>query len=158
VIRNGIDVSALTERAWSRAQARARLGVPLDGSGDGVEVGRTALVRQARAVLEQQRANRERLLGLHREGILARAELDAAEAEFRVAEARYQEALEEVHNRAALLAERRTQLRIAQQQLADATLRAPFDGACSSGVLRCPPAHRSCLLLRGPNSMNEPDL
>jgi RND family efflux transporter MFP subunit len=66
---------------------------------------------------------------LHRDGIVARSELDTAEADYRVAEARYNEALEEVRGRAALVAERRTQLRIAEQQLADATLRAPFDGA-----------------------------
>jgi RND family efflux transporter MFP subunit len=110
------------------AQARARLGVPLDGSADEIEPGRTALVRQARAVLEQQRTNRARVLGLHRDGILASAARETAEADFRVAEARYQEALEEVRNRQAVVAERRTQLRIAEQQLADATLRAPFDG------------------------------
>jgi RND family efflux transporter MFP subunit len=109
-------------------QARARLGVPFDGSGDELPPARAALVRQAQAVLEQQRRNRERLVGLHREGILARAELDVAEADFRVAEARYVEAVEEVRNRQALVAERRTELRITEQQLVDATLRAPFDG------------------------------
>jgi RND family efflux transporter MFP subunit len=137
VVKQGDEVAVLdlvdfrlrVEQAETAlAQARARLGVPLDGSGDDLEPGRTALARQARAVLEQQRTNRDRLLGLHRDGILARAEMDTAEADFRVAEARYQEALEEVRNRRALVAERRTQLRIAEQQLADATLRAPFDG------------------------------
>lgn len=111
------------------AQARARLGVPLDGSADEVEPAKTALVRQARAVLEQARLQRQRYASLQKDGILSRAELDQADADWRVAEARYQEALEEVRNRQALLAERRTQLALAEQQLADATLRAPFDGA-----------------------------
>ncbi|MEW6273298.1 MAG: efflux RND transporter periplasmic adaptor subunit [Thermodesulfobacteriota bacterium] len=115
------------------AQARARLGVPADGSGDDVSsqvaLARASLVRQAKAVLDQARLNRDRLRKLHADGIVARSELDTAEADFRVAEARHHEAVEEVRSRSALVAERRTQLRIAEQQLADATLRAPFDGA-----------------------------
>jgi multidrug efflux pump subunit AcrA (membrane-fusion protein) len=115
------------------AQARARLGVPADGSGDDVAgheaVERASLVRRAKAVLDQARLNRDRLRRLHADGIVARSELDAAEADFRVAEARWHEAVEEVRSRVALVAERKTQLRIAEQQLADATLRAPFDGA-----------------------------
>lgn len=114
------------------AQARARLGLPPeggDGDGDALAPEQASLVRQAKAVLEQQRLNRGRLVELHDDGIVARSELDSAEADYRVAEARYNEALEEVRSRVALVAERQTQLRIAEQQLADATLRAPFDGA-----------------------------
>jgi RND family efflux transporter MFP subunit len=111
------------------AQARARLGLPAEDAGDALKPGDASLVRQAKAVLEQQRLNRGRMVELHRDGIVAKSELDTAEADYRVAEARYNEALEEVRSRAALVAERRTQLRIAEQQLADATLRAPFDGA-----------------------------
>jgi RND family efflux transporter MFP subunit len=115
------------------AQARARLGLPGDGTGDGtgddVRTEDASLVRQAKAVLEQARLTRGRMSELHRDGIVAKSELDTAEADYRVAEARYNEAMEEVRGRAALVAERRTQLHIAEQQLADATLRAPFDGA-----------------------------
>jgi membrane fusion protein, multidrug efflux system len=111
------------------AQARARLGVPRDGSADVIPPEHTALVRQARAVLEQAQRQRERLASLQRDGILSKAELDQADADFRVAEARLPEALEEVRNRQALVAERRAALRLAEQSLADATMRAPFDGA-----------------------------
>jgi RND family efflux transporter MFP subunit len=111
------------------AQARARLGVPHDGSADATPPEGTALVRQARAVLEQAERQRERLATLQRDGILSKAELDQADADFRVAEARLQEAFEEVRNRQAVVAERRAALRLAEQSLADATLRAPFDGA-----------------------------
>jgi len=115
------------------AQARARLGLPSEGGSDAskdvLAPEQASLVRQAKAVLEQQRLNRGRLVELHNDGIVAKSELDIAEADYRVAEARYNEALEEVRSRAALVAERQTQLRIAEQQLADATLRAPFDGA-----------------------------
>jgi RND family efflux transporter MFP subunit len=116
------------EASTALAQARARLGVPLDGSSDQVDPGKTALVRQARAVLEQARRNHDRLTSLHRDGILSKAELDQADADLRVADARVQEALEEVRSRQALVAERRAALRLAEQELADATLRAPFDG------------------------------
>lgn len=111
------------------AQARARLGLPVADGGDDVKNENASLVRQAKAVLEQSRLTRGRMAELHRDGIVAKSELDTAEADYRVAEARYNEALEEVRSRAALVAERRTQLHIAEQQLADATLRAPFDGA-----------------------------
>ena len=111
------------------AQARARLGLPAGDGGDDVKPEQASLVRQARAVLEQARLVRGRMTELHHDGIVAKSELDTAEADYRVAEARYNEAQEEVRSRAALVAERRTQLHIAEQQLADATLRAPFDGA-----------------------------
>ena len=111
------------------AQARARLGVPVDGSGDAIQPEKTSLVRQARAVLDQARRQRERMTTLHGEGILAKAELDQVDADYRVAEARLQEAFDEVRNRQAIVAERRAAVALARQQLADDTLRAPFDGA-----------------------------
>jgi len=116
------------QAATALGQARARLGVPLDGSADAIAPEQTALVRQAEAVLVQARRQRRRLAALHRDGILSKAELDQADADFRVAEAKRQEALEEVRNRQAVVAERRAALALAEQQLAEATLRAPFDG------------------------------
>ena len=41
----------------SLTQARARLGVPIDGSADDVAPQNTALVRQAQAVLQQRSCN-----------------------------------------------------------------------------------------------------
>ncbi len=137
VVRAGDEVAALdltdfrlrVEQAGTAlTQARSRLGVPFDGSADRIEPERTALVRQARAVLEQAQRQRDRLAALQRDGLLSRAELDQADADFRVAEARLQEALEEVRNRQAVVAERRAELELAKQARADATLRAPFDG------------------------------
>ena len=129
-VRDLRDCELRVEQARTAlAQARARLGLPTDGAGDALKPADASLVRQAKAVLEQARLTRGRMTELHADGIVARSELDTAEAEYRVAEARYNEAMEEVRSRAALVDERRTQLRIAEQQLADATLRAPFDGA-----------------------------
>jgi len=124
-----VDFQLRVEQARTAlAQARARLGVPRDGSADVIDAERTALVRQARAVLEQAQRQRDRLSSLERDGILSKAELDKADADYRVAEARLQEAFEEVRNRQALIAERGAALRLAEQGLGDATLRAPFDG------------------------------
>lgn len=138
VVRAGDEVAVLDltdfrlrvdQAKTALAQARARLGLPADDSTDDIKAENASLVRQAKAVLEQARLNRGRMVSLNQDGIIAKSELDTAEADYRVAEARYNEALEEVRSRAALVAERRTQLRIVEQQLADATLRAPFDGA-----------------------------
>ena len=63
--------------------------------------------------------------------LIARAELDAAVSQLTVAEGRYQDAIEEVRNRQAILVQRRSELEIARQQLADTTIESPIDGAVS---------------------------
>lgn len=110
------------------AQARVRLGLPPEGTDDRIDPEQTATVRQARALLEDARATRERSLQLYEEGIISRAKLDADEAAYKVALSRYQDALEEVRNRQAVLLERRAQLMLARQQLSDTSILAPFDG------------------------------
>jgi RND family efflux transporter MFP subunit len=109
-------------------QARARLGLPPDGTDDRVDPERTALVRQARAVLEEARLTRQRFAKLLEQQFIARAQLDTAVANEQVAEGRYQDAIEEVRNRQAILVQRRTELELARQALADTTLTAPVDG------------------------------
>jgi RND family efflux transporter MFP subunit len=110
-------------------QARVRLGLPPEGDDDRVVIENTATVRQARAVLEEARLARERAARLVKEGVQSQAELDRADSTFKVADSRYQDAVEEVHNRQAVLAQRRSELALARQQLANTTLYAPFDGA-----------------------------
>lgn len=110
-------------------QARARLGLSLSGSDDSVNADSTATVRQARAVLDSSRAIRERTRQLVSQGIQSKAEQDRVESDFKVAESRYQDALEEVRNRQGLLAQRRSELELAKQQLEYTTLYAPYDGA-----------------------------
>jgi RND family efflux transporter MFP subunit len=61
-------------------------------------------------------------------GLAPRAELDSAEAAFTVAESRYQDALEEVRSRQALLSQRRSELELAKEQLNASVLSAPFTG------------------------------
>lgn len=110
-------------------QARVRLGLPPQGADDRVDPENTSLARQARAVLEEAKSNRERTIQLVNQGIQSRAELDRVESAFKVADSRYQDAIEEVRNRQAVLLQRRSELAIAQQQLVETTLSAPFDGA-----------------------------
>jgi RND family efflux transporter MFP subunit len=110
-------------------QARARLGLPVAGDDDGLEPDDVGIVRQAKARLDQATVNLDRSRELHEEGILAQAELDATEAAFKVAQSVHNDALEEVNNRRGILAERRSDLALAQQQLTDTSLRAPFSGA-----------------------------
>ena len=109
-------------------QARARLGLQPQGDDDRFDPEVTGTVRQARAVLEEARQNRERVRALVESGVVARAEYEAADASFKVAQGKYQDAVEEIRNRQALLAQRRTELSLARQALADTVVVAPFDG------------------------------
>ena len=109
-------------------QARARLGLSPDGTDDKVSAEQTGTVRQAKAQLDEARLSRERAVKLVEQGIVAKADYDAADATFKVAQSRYQDALEEIRNRQALLAQRRSELALARQQLADTAVYAPIDG------------------------------
>jgi RND family efflux transporter MFP subunit len=110
------------------AQARARLGLSPDGRDDRVTAEQTGTVRQARAVLDEARATRDRSLKLVEQGVVARSEFETADAAYKVAVSRYQDAIEEIRNRQALLAQRRSELSLARQQLADTAVIAPLDG------------------------------
>ena len=112
----------------SLAQARARLGLAPEGTDDRVDPEKTATVRQAAAVLDEARHNRDRASRLVEQGVIAKAEFDTANAAFKVAEGRYQDAYEEIRNRQGMLAQRRSELALARQQLKDTTVLAPLDG------------------------------
>ena len=112
----------------SLAQARARLGLAPEGSSDRVDPEQTATVRQARAVLDEARHSRDRAARLVEQGVIAKAEFDSATAAFKVAEGRYQDAYEEIRNRQGVLAQRRSELALARQQLKDTSVVAPLDG------------------------------
>jgi len=110
------------------AQARARLGLAPDGPDDKVDPEQTATVRQARAVLDEARFTRDRAARLVEQGVIAKADFDSANALFKVAEGRYQDAYEEIRNRQAVLAQRRSELALARQQLKDTAVYAPLNG------------------------------
>jgi len=112
----------------SLAQARARLGLTPTGSDDRIDPEQTSTVRQARAVYDEARFSRDRAARLVEQGVIAKAEFDTANAAFKVAEGRYQDAYEEVRNRQGVLAQRRSELELARQQLKDTAVVAPLDG------------------------------
>ncbi|MET0556634.1 MAG: efflux RND transporter periplasmic adaptor subunit [Vicinamibacteria bacterium] len=109
------------------AEARARIGLG-PGEEDRVDPQQTGTVRQAAAVLEEARQSRERSARLASEGLIAQAERDASEAAYKVAESRYQDALDEIRGRSATAGQRRVDLAVAQQQLSDTSVKAPFAG------------------------------
>lgn len=116
------------QAAAAVSQGRVQLGLPPDGSDDTVDIESTAIVRQAQATLEQARAARSRAEALGRDGLSSAAENEAAQATFLRAETAVQSAREEVRLRLASLRQRRSEARLAQQQLADTTLKAPIAG------------------------------
>jgi RND family efflux transporter MFP subunit len=109
-------------------QARTQLGLPPNGTSDAVDPEQTAGVRQAAATLKQAQLARDRMTKLFEEKLIPRSDLDTVEANLGVAEGRYQEAVETARTRQGLLFQRKSELEIARQQLADSVLTAPFDG------------------------------
>ena len=109
-------------------QARVRLGLMPDGTDDRVDVGKTSVVRQAKAQLDDAALTRERTERLWHQELVARAQLDTAVSGEQVAEARYHDAIEEARNRQAILAQRRSELEMARQALTDSILTAPAEG------------------------------
>ena len=110
-------------------QTRARLGLPPGSSEDRVDPEQTAPVREAHAVLNESRLNRDRMVKLLEKNYISKVDFDAAASKLLVAESRYQASIEEVRDRQALLAQRKSELALARQQLADTTLYSPMDGA-----------------------------
>jgi RND family efflux transporter MFP subunit len=106
--------------------SRAQLGL---GEGQArVDPESTAVVRQARATVEQSKLNVERARALAAEGIVSAGDLEAAEAAAARAEAALQTALDEVRIREATLRERASGLARARQALADTAIVSPIDG------------------------------
>jgi RND family efflux transporter MFP subunit len=112
-------------------QARVRLGLSPEGKTDSIDPEQTALVRQAAAMLKEARQTHDRMAELWKGKYIARADLDAAVSKLAVAEGQYQSAIEEIRNRQGLLVQRRSELEIARQQLADTVIASPMDGAVS---------------------------
>ena len=116
------------------AQARARVGLSPDGADEKVNIEQTGTVAQARAVLDEAVLKRDRSAKLYQQGVISQAELDTVEAGLKVAQSRYQDAVEEVRNRQALVLQRKSELELARQQLTDLTIRAPFDGVVQQKI------------------------
>jgi RND family efflux transporter MFP subunit len=116
------------QAAAALAQARALLGLPLEGEQDQVDPAQVSTVKEARAVLDEAKANLERVTQLSQEKIISQSQVDTAQSAYLVALNRYQDAQEKVRQQQAMVVQRRAEYEIARQQLADTTLVAPFDG------------------------------
>jgi HlyD family secretion protein len=112
--------------------ARALLGLTTEAADDVVDPARTAVVSKAQAELDDALRENQRLVELQQSGVSAQADLDKSRARLAQAESDLQDARESVQNRAALVAQRRAELAIAKQQLADTRIVAPFDGVVVS--------------------------
>jgi RND family efflux transporter MFP subunit len=120
---------AVSQSEAALEQARARLGLAPGVDSGTVDIQKAPLVQQARASLEEARLARDRARQMMDEKLIAKADYDTAEANFQIADGRYQDALDEIRNRQATLLQRRSELELARQMLADAELRAPIAGA-----------------------------
>ena len=109
-------------------QARVRLGLSPNGSEEDVNLEQLAPVRQARAQMDGAKFRLDRAQQLAQGGLMAKADLDAISSAYKVTEAQYADSLDESRNRQGVLAQRKSELEIAKQQLADAVLYAPIDG------------------------------
>ncbi|WP_437562402.1 efflux RND transporter periplasmic adaptor subunit [Sorangium sp. So ce542] len=118
----------IEQAAAALAQSRAQLGLPQDGPDDELDVEGVAIVREALATFKEAQANQVRARSLAKEGLMSGMDLDAAEAAAVRAETAVQSAREEVRIRKAAVRQRRSELSMARQQLADAVVRSPIDG------------------------------
>ena len=109
-------------------QARAQLGLPVEGPARTVDPAETAIVKQAAANLTQAQLTRERMARLLEQQLIPQSDFDAAEAALQVAEGRHQEAIETARTRQAMVGQRMSELDIARQALRDSVVSAPFDG------------------------------
>lgn len=114
-------------------QIRVRLAIASQKD-DLVDPERTAMVKEARAALEESRIVYDTTERLTQEGVVSRIEFERARARKQGLEARLQSALSEVLQMGSQLSERRAQLDLTRQQLTDTVIRAPFDGAITKRV------------------------
>ena len=114
-------------------QIRARLALA-NLNTDVVDPERTAMVKEARANLEESRIVYETTERLAKEGVVSRIEFERARARKQGLEARVQSALSEVLQMGSQLSERRAQLDLSRQQLTDTVIRAPFAGAITKRI------------------------
>jgi RND family efflux transporter MFP subunit len=117
------------QSAAALEQARVRLGLPPTGTNEDVDIERTSQVRGARATMDGTRARLDRAMQLYEQGLMAKADFDVTNSAYKVAEAQYADALDEARNRQGVLAQRKSELEIARQQLADAVLYSPIGGS-----------------------------
>jgi membrane fusion protein (multidrug efflux system) len=111
------------------SEARSLLGLTLSGEDDEVDIEGSSLVREMRANLEEAQANLARMRSSLEQGLIGASDYEPAVAQAEVAAARLQDALETIRTRIATLARRRAELGVAERELRETTIVAPFGGA-----------------------------
>jgi len=124
------DYLLQVERAKaSLAQALARIGLaPSQPSTAATE---TPAMRQARAQLDDARAKYETAKTLVASGDIARERFIEIEKQFEARRAAAEATRDDLRTQLANIDALRAELRLAEERLADTTLRAPFDGSIS---------------------------
>ena len=115
------------EQARAEAdQIAAKLGIAADAEGADIEG--TSLVRKALAEYDNARKDLERRKDLTAKNLIAKKEVDDAEARFLVAEANVRAAREEANNLLATLRAKRAQTALAEKKLRDTVVKSPIGG------------------------------
>ena len=109
-------------------QARSALGLSKDEPDSKLDRQKAPPVLQEKAMLEEARSSVDRARPLVQKNIITNEELQQREAALRVAEARFNAALNGVDEKIALIAVRRAELAVAKKQQNDSVTVAPFDG------------------------------
>jgi RND family efflux transporter MFP subunit len=111
-------------------QVWVRLGIP-EGQTQ-FQVDQTATVKQAKAAYDDALLRLNRLRQLRQESVVSQQEVDQADANFRIADARYQGSLEEARNLWMQLEQRRAALARAKLDLEKTVIRAPITGGVTA--------------------------
>jgi RND family efflux transporter MFP subunit len=122
------------EQAKAEAdQTAAKLGIAPDA--DGADIDRTSLVRKAQADYVNAKTDYERRKGLVEKKLIARKELDDAEARLLMAEANVAAAREEANTQLATLRGKRAQASLAAKKVRDTEVRSPIDGSIEARLV-----------------------
>jgi RND family efflux transporter MFP subunit len=113
----------------SLLQACAAVGLKSVDEVDSLNRENSPPVRQEKAILDQAKSNLARNQRLRAQQAVTDAEIDQFQAAVDVADARYASALNAVEEKIATIRARKAELDLARQNLADAVIVAPFDGA-----------------------------
>ncbi len=112
----------------AHAQVCAVIGLKPQDNLETVKKENSPIVRQEKASLAEAKGSLARVLKLEREDAATLAQIEAAQAEVDIAEARYQASFNAVEEKLATIRVRRAELSLAKQQLEDSTVHAPFAG------------------------------
>jgi RND family efflux transporter MFP subunit len=116
----------LDQQKAALARSLARYGASEPGHLPPIE--QTPDVKRAAAELNQAKRGFDRASELSKRQLLAQQALDAADAVLRTKQAEYDAALQNARNLAADIDASSAAARLAERQLRDASIRAPFDG------------------------------